>query len=90
MQLSIPFTLLESNYIFILQNAHAQKFPRIEHAQYLNDLYNFYFNNRHTLVHWNLDIEDTRILETSEESRELIKEGLTIIDNYYIMFNSEV
>ena len=78
------------NGVFILQNAHAQKFPRIEHAQYLNDLYNFYFNNRHTLVHWNLDIEDTRILETSEESRELIKEGLTIIDNYYIMFNSEV
>ncbi|HFU7073113.1 TPA: viroplasmin family protein [Bacillus cereus] len=70
--------------VYYLQAAHQGKFEARE-LEYINELYNFYYNNRHTLNHWNKD-GLTRVLETMEEARELIISNLELIDKYYTVF----
>ncbi|MED3821648.1 MULTISPECIES: ribonuclease H1 domain-containing protein [Priestia] len=70
--------------VFYLQEGHQKKFTPNE-LLYINELYNFYYNNRHTLDHWNKN-GLTRMLETMEEARELIISNLELIDKYYTVF----
>lgn len=52
----------------------------------LADLYNHYYNHRHTLYHWdnpNDDPDTTRIIESVNEAHTLIKDTLRKINNFY-------
>lgn len=71
--------------VYQLKEAHEGSFSA-EELSYINELYNFYRNNRHTLNHWDKDSELTRVLETMEEARALIISNLELIDKYYNVF----
>jgi ribonuclease H-related protein len=71
--------------LYKLQKAHEIHFSS-EELSYVNELYNFYRNNRHTLSHWDKDSETTRILKTMEEARSLIVSNLELINKYYYVF----
>lgn len=70
--------------VYQLQKAHEKHFQADE-LSYVNELYNFYFNNRHTLNHWDKD-GLTRTLNTIEEARALIISNLELLDKYYSVF----
>ena len=53
---------------------------------YLNDLYNVYHGIRHPYTHWSVDDYDTAVMTSMETAREHIIKGLTLADNYYILF----
>lgn len=70
--------------VFYLQETHKAGFSSQE-VEYLNELYNFYYNHRHTLDHWNKN-GLTRMLKTMEEARQLIVDNLELINKFYITF----
>lgn len=75
------------NNVYTLQKAHEKSFiNESDKLEVLNSMYNFYYNNRHTLFHWNADYDDTRLIRTMEEARELIKTGFNFIDKFYIYY----
>ncbi|MGG3805356.1 viroplasmin family protein [Metabacillus fastidiosus] len=71
--------------IYQLQKTHEGPFS-IEELSYINELYNFYRNNRHTLNHWDKNTELTRVLKTMQEARALIISNLELINKYYTVF----
>lgn len=73
--------------VYRLQEAHAEKFDDTNKCTYLNELYNFYQVNRHTLFHWDEESEETRVLETIEEARDVLSEGFKLFDRYYLLFH---
>lgn len=74
------------NDIHFVQEAHAKKFKNDKQVDCINKIYNFYFINRHHLFHWNEESEDTRIINSIEEARDVIKEGFSLLDEYYLYF----
>ena len=61
-------------------------FPNGELRKSLLDLYRFYHEHRHTLFHVDATIDTTRTLEY-EEAIDIVKSGLSLIDNIYIHLN---
>lgn len=72
--------------IYFLQQAHATKFNDNNKVKHLNKIYNFYNQHRHTLFHWNEESEDTRVLSSIEDARDLIVDGFALIDEYYVIY----
>jgi ribonuclease HI len=57
-----------------------------EQIEFLNDLYNFYNKIRHPYTHWSKDSIDTPVITDMSVARDLILEGLQLVDKYYIIF----
>lgn len=56
--------------------------------EYINKCYNRYRAERHTLFHWGQflgDTDDTRIIPNKNASDKIIKEVLSLIDEYYTL-----
>lgn len=53
---------------------------------FLNDLYNFYNQIRHPYSHWSQNSIDVQVITEMNVARELIIEGLKLVDKYYIIF----
>lgn len=53
---------------------------------FLNDLYNFYNKIRHPYSHWSQNSIDVQVITKMDVARDLIIEGLKLIDKYYIIF----
>ncbi|MNW62945.1 mRNA endoribonuclease LS [compost metagenome] len=52
----------------------------------LEDAYNFYYNQRHSLFHWaeqGTPLDQTRLIENLGEARGLITDAFSIIEEYY-------
>lgn len=73
--------------IYVLQSAYKSKISTIN-AQKIENCYNHYFNQRHTLFHFGIVVGgsdlNTRLIKTKEEANELIKNTLKIINDNYI------
>lgn len=52
----------------------------------LNDIYNFYNQIRHPYSHWSQNSIDAQVITEMRVVRELIMEGLNLINKYYIIF----
>lgn len=52
----------------------------------LNDFYNFYCQVRHPYTHWMPDSLDSHVITDINVARELLLEGLQLVDNYYRIF----
>lgn len=54
----------------------------------LNKMYNFYHKNRHGLFHWSSflkdEIDDSRVINSIDESKNLIREVLNFINEFYV------
>jgi len=52
----------------------------------VEEIYNKYNAVRHMYSHWSYDEADTAVVETIEDAREIINEGLANINKYYALF----
>ena len=66
-------------------NSAKQDFDRTK-IDYLNELYNFYHKIRHPYSHWSLKSIDVQVIADMSVARELIIEGLKLIDKFYMIF----
>ncbi|MFA7203654.1 MAG: viroplasmin family protein [Candidatus Caldatribacteriota bacterium] len=57
-----------------------------EQIEFLNDLYNYYNRIRHPYAHWSKDSIDTPVITEMHVARDLILEGLQLVNKYYILF----
>ena len=77
----------DTSGIYVLQSAYRSKISTTN-AQKIENCYNHYFNQRHTLFHFGIVVGgndlNTRLLKTKEEANELIKDTLKIINDNYI------
>lgn len=53
---------------------------------YLNDLYSNYNKVRHPYSHWSAEDCDTAVITEMETARDLLVEGLTLVNKYYKLF----
>ncbi len=53
---------------------------------YLNRLYTQYNSVRHPYSHWSASDEGTAVITDCAEAREIIMDGLGLIDKYYMLF----
>lgn len=71
--------------VFYLQEDYKENLDEGK-VKYIEDAYNYYYANRHTLFHWdNLDLpqDGTRIIENYGEAIRIINDTLKRIDSYY-------
>lgn len=76
------------NNLWELKSEYHSLLPKPDHVIYLNNVYNHYSNNRHTLFHWDTplgDIDQTRVINSKFEADTLIKETLKLINDYYLL-----
>nr|WP_269138319.1 RNase LS family HEPN domain-containing protein [Bacillus sp. UTDS19-33BHI26] len=71
--------------VYEIKQKHEDKLLS-EEKTFINELYNFYYNNRHTLLHFDKEPKLTRVLKSMEEARSLIISNLELIDKYYTVF----
>lgn len=72
--------------IYTLKREFIQPEHSAQLIEYLTKSYNYFHKNRHTIDHWDdptAPIDTTRVISTVEEAHTLIKESLSIIDEYY-------
>ena len=53
---------------------------------YLNKLYTQYNSVRHPYSHWSASDEDTAVITDCAYARDLIMDGLEVVDKYYMLF----
>lgn len=86
---SNSFTMFDkdSTGVYILQPTYRSKISG-EKAQKIENCYNHYYNQRHTLFHFGIVIGgkdlNTRLIKTKEEANNLINDTLKIINDNYI------
>ena len=83
----------DSFYVFKEVNGKYRlkdEFVKDEHSddllKYLSKCYTYYHNNRHTMFHWDDPTEEsdtTRILNTVEQAIPIIRDAISLIDEYY-------
>lgn len=67
-------------------NHNSKNLLSPEQLVYLNTLYTQYNSVRHPYSHWSASDIDTAVITDIATARELLKDGLTLIDQYYIFF----
>lgn len=76
----------KNNRTYKLYSAYERNLGSPAKIKAMNKLYNHFYNNRHSLFHWNDPcdiIDDTRIITTTDSAHKLIKDTLQYIDEYY-------
>ncbi len=71
-----------------LKPEYRSLLPKPNHVIYVNELYNHYYNNRHTLFHWDSPLgsaDQTRVINNKNEVDMIIKDTLRLINNYYLL-----
>ena len=53
---------------------------------YLNKLFTRYNSVRHQYSHWSADDYDTAVIENISDARDILENGLTLINDYYKLF----
>src|SRR5690606_30345452 len=74
-----------------LKECHVNTINNIDIVNYLNDTYNYFCNERNSLVHWDSpneydpDAELTRVITDIVEVQKIIRNILSRIDEYYLL-----
>lgn len=80
------FIFKEKNGSFVVKQEFVGETTSIELLKYLGKAYTYFNNNRHTLFHWDNPTETkdtTRILNTVEEANVIIRDTISLIDEYF-------
>ena len=80
------FVFKEKNGTYRLKEQFVTKNHSKELLCYLGKCYTYYHDNRHTLFHWDdptNERDTTRILNTVEEAIPIIRDSMTLIDEYF-------
>ena len=84
------FTMFDkdANGVFTLKNNFQSNISKLNVSK-IENCYNHYFNQRHTLFHFGIVLagqdHNTRIIKTKEEVNNLIKDTLKVINDNYIV-----
>jgi len=68
---------------FVLSPLHRGTVNSPAIVDALNNLYNIYHSERHTIFHTNISIPTTRIIEDREEALQIIDDGVSMIEDLY-------
>lgn len=77
--------------VYYLNSDDSKLIGDLEIVKYINQCYNYYRNNRHSVVHYDSPNallkfgEATKIVSTEKESNDIIREVLKKIDMYYLI-----
>lgn len=77
-----------TNGNYKLYNNYHTNIGSTKKISHINKCYNFYHKHRHTLFHWDEPMvgeDTTRMVRTKNEADGLIKDGLNLINQYYIV-----
>lgn len=67
-------------------NSNNKGLLLLDQLKYLNLLYTRYNSVRHPYSHWSLSDEDTAVITDIATARQLVLDGLKLIDEYYLFF----
>lgn len=76
------------NNHYELKSEYHALLPKRDHVIYINNVYNYYSNHRNTLFHWDNsigNIDPTRVINSKFEADTMIKETLSLINQYYLL-----
>lgn len=78
----------KSSGVYVLQQGYKTSVPSQDVIK-IENCYNHYFNNRHTLCHFGYVFQgvdtNTRLLNTKSEADSIIKSTLQVINDNYIV-----
>ena len=80
------FIFKEKNGSFVVKEQYISDTHSSNLLSYLGRCYTYFYNNRHTLFHWDNPTEDqdtTRILNTVAEAVVIIRDSIVLIDEYF-------
>lgn len=58
----------------------------VQQLNYLNNLYTKYNSVRHPYSHWSASDVDTAVITSIDEARNLLNDGIALVDQYYTLF----
>lgn len=67
-------------------NSRSRSVLSTQQLNYLNNLYTKYKSVRHPYSHWSVSDVDTAVITSIDEARNLLNDGITIVDQYYTLF----
>lgn len=76
----------ECNEKYKLKDEYIKENHSIDFLNYLSKCFTYYHKNRNTLFHWDDPTQErdtTRILNTVEEAIPIIRDSISLIDEYY-------
>ncbi|AZV58936.1 viroplasmin family protein [Clostridium sp. AWRP] len=71
-----------------LMSKYEPKIGSPKKIAYINKCFNYYFNNRNTLFHWDDpcgEQDTTRLINSTEQARKSIRDTLDLIENFFNM-----
>ncbi|CEQ21549.1 Uncharacterised protein [[Clostridium] sordellii] len=82
----------KNNSRFYMKEEYSSQIRTTEELNYIENAYNYYHSQRHTLFHWGdvecaYDIDETRVIENYGQAINLINDILKLIDNYFLIEN---
>lgn len=73
------------NGLYECNSKNADKLTK-KQLDYLNKLYTQYNSVRHPYSHWSANDIDTAVITDMATARQIIEDGLELIDKYYTLF----
>lgn len=67
-------------------NSRSRSVLSKQQLNYLNNLYTQYNSVRHPYSHWSASDVDTAIITSIDEARNLLNDGIILVNRYYILF----
>lgn len=67
-------------------NRHEKSVLTSNQLDYLNTLYTTYNSVRHPYSHWSASDIDTAVITDMEAARQILSDGLNLVDQYYRLF----
>lgn len=71
------------NGSYELQTAHRAVIPSVGILRLINELYNMYHSERHTIFHTNILVQTSRVVEDKEEAVKIIDDGIGKIEELF-------
>lgn len=80
------FSFFSKNSVGLYEYNGDKTLLSLQQLDYLNRLYTQYNSVRHPYSHWSASDVDTAVITDIATARDLLKDGLIIIDEYYTLF----
>jgi len=67
-------------------NSRSRSALSAQQLNYLNNLYTKYNSVRHPYSHWSASDVDTAVITSIDEARNLLNDGIILVNQYYTLF----
>ena len=81
------FAFFSKNAVGLYEcNSHKKGLLSAQQLDYLNKLYTKYNSVRHPYSHWSASDVDVAVITNIDSARNLLSDGLELVDQYYLLF----